>query len=256
MKRDDDEAAFRCTGADCPAQLERSITHFVSRDAMDIEGMGPSIVAQLLEKGHIRNSADIYYLSKETIASMDKMGEKSADNLLSSIEKSKSNDLSRLIYALGIRHIGLGAAKLLCKKLKDIEAFFTADSDTLTSIDDIGEVMADSVISYFAQSHVRDIIDRFKAAGVNTLYIEDEAEGNALDGMTIVLTGTLPTMGRKEAAELIEKNGGKVTGSVSKKTSLVVAGEEAGSKLDKANALGIPVTDEEGLLKLIMKDSL
>ncbi|MBR5505351.1 MAG: NAD-dependent DNA ligase LigA, partial [Clostridia bacterium] len=230
--------------------------HFVSRDAMDIEGMGPSIVAQLLEKGHIRNSADIYYLSKETIASMDKMGEKSADNLLSSIEKSKSNDLSRLIYALGIRHIGLGAAKLLCKKLKDIEAFFTASSDTLTSIDDIGEVMADSVISYFAQSHVRDIIDRFKAAGVNTLYIEDEAEGNALDGMTIVLTGTLPTMGRKEAAELIEKNGGKVTGSVSKKTSLVVAGEEAGSKLDKANALGIPVTDEEGLLKLIMKDSL
>jgi len=256
VKRDDDEAAFRCTGADCPAQLERSITHFVSRDAMDIEGMGPSIVAQLLEKGHIKNSADIYYLSKETIASLDKMGEKSADNLLSAIEKSKSNDLSRLIYALGIRHIGLGAAKLLCKKLKDIEAFFTASSDTLTSIDDIGEVMADSVISYFAQSHVRDIIDRFKEAGVNTLYIEDEAAGNALAGMTIVLTGTLPTMGRKEAAELIEKNGGKVTGSVSKKTSLVVAGEEAGSKLDKANALGIPVTDEEGLLKLIMKDSL
>ena len=251
VQRDEGEAAFRCTGADCPAQLERSITHFVSRDAMDIEGMGPSIVAQLLEKGHIKNSADIYYLDRETIASMDKMGEKSADNLLSAIEKSKSNDLSRLIYALGIRHIGLGAAKLLCKKLKNIEAFFTASSDTLTSIDDIGEVMAQSVISYFAQSHVRDIIDRFKEAGVNTLYIEDEAEGNALDGMTIVLTGTLPTMGRKEAAELIEKNGGKVTGSVSKKTSLVVAGEEAGSKLDKANALGIPVTDEEGLLKLI-----
>ncbi len=251
VKRDEDEAAFRCTGADCPAQLERSITHFVSRDAMDIEGMGPSIVAQLLDKGHIKNSADIYYLDRETIASMDKMGKKSADNLLSSIEKSKSNDLSRLIYALGIRHIGLGAAKLLCKKLKDIEAFFTADSVALTSIDDIGQVMADSVISYFAQSHVRDIIDRFKQAGVNTLYIEEEAQGNALDGMTIVLTGTLPTLGRKEVAELIEKNGGKVTGSVSKKTSLVVAGEEAGSKLDKANALGIPVTDEEGLLKLI-----
>lgn len=249
--REENEAAYRCTGADCPAQLERNITHFVSRDAMDIEGMGPSIVAQLLEKGHIKNSSDIYYLSKETIASMDKMGQKSADNLLASVEKSKSNDLSRLIYALGIRHIGLGAARLICKKLKDIEAFFDTDIETLTSIDDVGEIMAKSVIGYFSQPHVRGIVDRLKEAGVNTKFIEEEKQSSALEGMTIVLTGTMPTMGRKEAAELIKKNGGKVTGSVSKKTSLVVAGEEAGSKLDKANALGIPVTDEAGLLKLI-----
>lgn len=251
VHRDENEAAYRCTGADCPAQLERSITHFVSRDAMDIEGMGPSIVSQLLDKGHIKNCSDLYYLSKETIASMDKMGEKSADNLLLSIEKSKSNDLSRLIYALGIRHIGLGAAKLICKKLKNIDAFFETDLSELTSIDDIGAVMAESVTEFFAQPHVRDIIERMRAAGVNMQYIEQEKQGDALAGMTIVLTGTLPTLGRKEAAQLIEQNGGKVSGSVSKKTSMVVAGEEAGSKLDKANALGIPVIDEEELLKMI-----
>jgi len=249
--RDEGEAAYRCTGADCPAQLERNITHFVSRDAMDIEGMGPSIVAQLLEKKLIKNSSDLYYLSKEDIASMDKMGQKSAENLLASIEKSKSNDLSRLLYALGIRHIGLGAAKAICKKLKNIEAFFDADDQVLTAIDDVGLVMAQSVIGFFAQPHVREMIDRMKAAGVNMEYIEEESAGNALEGMTIVLTGTLPNLGRKEATDLIEKNGGKVTGSVSKKTSLVVAGEEAGSKLDKANSLGIPVVDEDGLMKLI-----
>ena len=249
--RDDGEAAYRCTGADCPAQLERSITHFVSRDAMDIEGMGPSIVAQLLEKGHIKNCADLYYISKESIASMDKMGDKSADNLLRSIEKSKSNDLSRLIYALGIRHIGIGAARQICERLKNIDAFFEADSELLTSIDDVGAVMAESVIGFFAQPHVAQIIDRLKEAGVNMNYIEEEKSGNALDGMTFVITGTLPTMGRKEAAALIEQNGGKVTGSVSKKTTMLLAGEEAGSKLDKANSLGIPVIDEAELFKLI-----
>ena len=249
--RDEGEAAYRCTGADCPAQLERSITHFVSRDAMDIEGMGPSIVAQLLEKGHIKNCADLYYISKESIASMDKMGDKSADNLLRSIEKSKSNDLSRLIYALGIRHIGIGAARQICARLKNIDAFFEADSELLTSIDDVGAVMAESIIGFFAQPHVAQIIDRLKEAGVNMNYIEEEKSGNALDGMTFVITGTLPTMGRKEAAALIEQNGGKVTGSVSKKTTMLLAGEEAGSKLDKANSLGIPVIDEAELFKLI-----
>lgn len=251
VTRDDGEAAYRCTGADCPAQLERSITHFVSRDAMDIEGMGPAIVSQLLEKGHIRNFADIYYLSKDVISSMDKMGDKSADNLLSAIEKSKSNDLPKLIFALGIRHIGLGSAKLICKKLKTIDAFFTVDTQTLTSIDDIGETMARSVVEYFANPRVREIIDRIKDAGVNTEYLSDESSGTKLSGMTFVLTGTLPTLGRKEASELIEKNGGKVTGSVSKKTTMVVAGEEAGSKLDKAKELGIPVIDEEEFLNML-----
>ncbi|MBQ4526957.1 MAG: NAD-dependent DNA ligase LigA [Clostridia bacterium] len=251
VTRDEGEAAYRCTGADCPAQLERTITHFVSRDAMDIEGMGPSIVAQLLERGHIKNSSDIYYLSKETISSMDKLGEKSADNLLAAIEKSKSNDLSRLIYALGIRYIGIGGAKAICKKLKNIDAFFTASADELTEIDDVGAIMAQSVVSFFAQPHVKDMIERMRAAGVNMEYIEEEMQGNNLEGKTIVLTGTLPTLGRKEASELIEKNGGKVSSSVSKKTSFVLAGEEAGSKLDKAKALGIPVVDEEEFLKML-----
>ncbi|MBQ4629634.1 MAG: NAD-dependent DNA ligase LigA [Clostridia bacterium] len=251
VTRDEGEAAYRCTGADCPAQLERTITHFVSRDAMDIEGMGPSIVAQLLERGHIKNSSDIYYLSKETISSMDKLGEKSADNLLAAIEKSKSNDLSRLIYALGIRHIGIGGAKAICKKLKNIDAFFTASADELTVIDDVGAIMAQSVVSFFAQPHVKDMTERMREAGVNMEYIEEEMQGNNLEGKTIVLTGTLPTLGRKEASELIEKNGGKVSSSVSKKTSFVLAGEEAGSKLDKAKALGIPVVDEEEFLKML-----
>lgn len=251
--RDEGESAYRCTGADCPAQLERTITHFVSRDAMDIEGMGPSIVAKLLENGHIKNSSDIYYLDKETLSSVDKLGEKSAENLLGAIEKSKSNDLSRLIYALGIRHIGIGGAKAICKKLKTIENFFTSTTDELTQIEDVGEIMAKSVVSFFAQSHVREIIDRMKNAGVNMDYIEEEKLSNVFEGKTIVLTGTLPTLGRKEASEIIEKNGGKVSSSVSKKTSFVLAGDEAGSKLDKANSLGIPVIDEEEFLKMIGK---
>ncbi len=250
--RDEGEAAYRCTGgATCPAQIERSITHFASRDAMDIEGMGPSVVAKLLGSSHIKNPSDLYFLDKDTISSLDKLGEKSAENLLSSIEKSKSNDLYKLIYALGIRHIGLGNAKLICKRLKNIDAFFKTDVETLTSIDGVGEVMAESVVSFFSQSHVKDMVERFKEANVNTEYIEKENLGDALSGMTIVLTGTLPTLGRKEASELIEKNGGKVSGSVSKKTSLLVAGDDAGSKLTRAKELGIAITDEAGLLELI-----
>ena len=213
--------------------------------------MGPSIVAQLLEKGHIRSCADLYYISKETIASMDKMGEKSAENLLSAIEKSKSNNLSRLVYALGIRHIGSGTAKQICSVLKNIDAFFTADAETLADIEDVGATIAQSVTTFFSRPGVRDMIERMRAAGVNMNYIEEEKTGSALDGMTFVITGTLPTMGRKEAAALIEKNGGKVTGSVSKKTTMLLAGEEAGSKLDKANSLGIPVIDEDKLMELI-----
>ena len=253
VTRDEGEAAYRCTGADCPAQLERSITHFVSRDAMDIEGMGPAIVSQLLEKGYIKSFADLYYLSKDIISSMDKMGDKSADNLLASIEKSKSNDLPRFIFALGIRHIGLGSAKLICRKLKNIDAFFDVDSETLTSVDDIGETMAKSVIDYFANPRVREMIERLKDAGVNMEYLQEQSSGTKLEGMTFVLTGTLPTLGRKEASAIIEENGGKVTGSVSKKTTMVLAGEEAGSKLEKAKALGIPVIDEEEFLNMINK---
>jgi len=251
VHRDEGEAAYRCTGADCSAQLERNITHFVSRDAMDIEGMGSSIVVKLLESNLIKNSSDLYYLKKEDLASVDKLGDKSSDNLISAIEKSKSNDLSRLIYALGIRNIGLGAAKLISAKVKTIDKLFDITKEELTSIDDIGEIMADSVIEFFSQDHVKEMVERFKSAGVNVTYIEEEKLGNVFEGMTVVLTGTLSSMGRKEAAEIIEKNGGKVSGSVSKKTSLVVAGEEAGSKLDKANSLGVKVIDEEEFLKMV-----
>ncbi len=252
VKRDEGEAAYRCTGADCPAQIERTITHFVSRDAMDIDGMGSSIVSKLLESGLIKNSADIYYLKKEDIAAMDKLGEKSSENLIAAIEKSKNNDLSKLLYALGIRHIGLGAAKLIAARVKNIDALFDITEEELTDIDDVGSIMAKSVIDYFSQEHVRDMIERMKAAGVNTVYTAQEALGNVFEGMTVVLTGTLSSMGRKEAADIIEKNGGKVSGSVSKKTSLVIAGEEAGSKLDKANALGVRVIDEEEFLRMII----
>lgn len=251
VKRDEGEAAYRCTGADCPAQLERNITHFVSRDAMDIDGMGSSIVSKLLDSGLIKNSADIYYLKKEDIAKIDKLGEKSSENLLAAIEKSKKNDLSKLLYALGIRHIGLGAAKLIAAKVKNIDALFSVTEEELTSIEDVGGIMAKSVIDYFSQEHVREMTRRMKEAGVNTTYYEQEALGDVFEGMTVVLTGTLLSMGRKEAAEIIEKNGGKVSGSVSKKTSLVIAGEEAGSKLDKAKALGVRVIYEEEFIKMI-----
>ena len=251
VTRDEGEAAYRCTGADCPAQLERTITHFVSRDAMDIDGMGASIVSKLLDAGLIKNSADIYYLKKEDIAKIDKLGEKSSKNLIDAIEKSKHNDLSKLLYALGIRHIGLGAAKLIAAKVKNIDALFGITQEELTSIGDVGAVMAKSVINYFSQGHVKEMIERMKQAGVNTQYTEEEALGNVFEGMTVVLTGTLSSMGRKEAGDIIEKNGGKVSGSVSKKTSLVVAGTDAGSKLEKANALGVKVINEEEFIELL-----
>lgn len=251
VSREDGEAAYRCTGIDCPAQLERNIIHFVSRDAMDIEGMGPSVVAKLLESGIIKSSADIYYITKEQLSGLDKLGDKSADNLLAAIEKSKSNDLSRLIYAMGIRHIGAGAGKLIAKKVKSIDALFDITAEELTEIDDVGGIMAESVVDFFAQPHMREYVDKLKEAGVNTEYIEEGDSGTALEGMTIVVTGTLPTLGRKEATELIEKNGGKASGSVSKKTTYVLAGEAAGSKLTKANELGIPVIDEAEFLRMI-----
>lgn len=249
--REDGEAAYRCTGSDCAAQLERNLIHFVSRDAMDIEGMGPSVISKLLSENLIRSSADLYYLNADEIKGLDKLGEKSADNLINSIEKSKSNDLSKLIFALGIRHIGLGAAKLIAKNVKDIDRLFDITAEELSLIDDIGVVMADSVVDFFSQEGTKELVKKLKDAGVNTKYIEEKDSSDKLDGLTIVVTGTLPTLGRKEATELIEKNGGKASGSVSKKTSYVLAGEAAGSKLTKAKELGIPVIDEEEFLQMI-----
>lgn len=253
VHREEGEAAYRCTGADCPAQLERNLIHFVSRDAMDIEGMGPSVIKKLLAEGLIKSSADIYYLTAEELIKLDKLGEKSAENLLDSIEKSKKNDLPKLIYALGIHHIGAGAAKLIAKRAGSIDALFDVSAEELTEINDVGMIMAESVTDFFAQPHTRTLIQKFKDAGVNTDYIGEARASDALDGMTIVVTGTLPTLGRKEATALIEQNGGKASGSVSKKTSYVLAGEAAGSKLTKANELGIPVIDEAEFMKMIGK---
>ena len=251
VSREEGEAAHRCTNPDCEAQLERNIIHFVSRDAMDIEGMGPSVVAKLMDAKLIKSSADIYYLTKDELLTLEKFGEKSADNLLASIEKSKQNDLSRLIYALGIRHIGNGGAKLVAKKAKTIDALFDMTVDELTTIDDFGTIMAQSVVDFFKQPHIKEYIEKIKNAGVNTEYIEDEGATSILEGKTIVVTGTLPTLSRKDATDLIEKNGGKASGSVSKKTDYVLAGEAAGSKLTKANELGIPVIDEAEFLSMI-----
>ncbi len=249
--REEGEAAYRCTGSDCSAQIERNLIHFVSRDAMDIEGMGPSVISKLLGEGLIKSSADLYYLDANEIKSLDKLGEKSADNLINAIEKSKSNDLAKLIFALGIRHIGLGAAKLIAKNVKDIDKLFDITIEELSLIDDIGAIMAESVVDFFSQEQTKELVKRLKDAGVNTKHIKEEDSSTKLQGLTIVVTGTLPNLDRKEATELIEKNGGKAAGSVSKKTSYVLAGESAGSKLTKAKELNIPVISEEEFLQMI-----
>ncbi|HIV02940.1 MAG TPA: NAD-dependent DNA ligase LigA [Candidatus Aphodoplasma excrementigallinarum] len=243
--REEGEAAHRCTGLDCPAQLQRHIEHFVSRGAMNVEGLGPSIIEQLLARGLISHAADIYYLKAEEVAQMDKMGEKSADNLLRAIEASKQNDVSRLIYALGIRRVGEMPGKLLAKRFGSLDRLMQASREELVSVDEIGEVMADSILAFFADPKNIASIEKLRAAGVNFTAQEADESDLRFAGKTFVLTGTLPTYKREEAKEIIERMGGKVSGSVSKKTDFVLAGAEAGSKLDKANALGVTVIDEE-----------
>ena len=252
VHREEDEAAIRCTDAICPAQLARSIEHFVSRDAMDIEGLGPSIVDKFLENNLIKSSADLYKLQIDDIASLDKMGQKSAENLIASLEKSKGNDMSRLLFALGIRHIGLGAAKKISKAVGSIDALFDITAEELCTIEDVGAIMAQSLVDFFQRESTKELIDSLKESGLNMQSLAtDEATGNALEGLTFVITGTLPTLGRKEATALIEENGGKVTSSVSKKTDYLLAGEEAGSKLDKAKTLGIKIISEEELKNML-----
>ncbi len=244
--REDGEAAHRCTGMNCPAQRLRNIIHFVSGSAMDIDGLGPSIIERFLELGMIETAADLYYLNPKEIAGLDKMGEKSAQNLMASLEKSKSNPLYRLIHALGIRHIGEKAAKLLAKNYPKLSLLRAATVEDLTQIDDIGLAMAESVVEFFEEPQNIAFLERLKNAGVS---MEDQVKETAADqrfaGKTFVLTGTLPTYSRKEASDLIEQFGGKTSSSVSKKTSYVLAGEEAGSKLEKAQNLGITIISEE-----------
>lgn len=250
--REEGEAAYRCTGVNCPAQRFRNIVHFVSRGAMDIDGLGPSIIEQMLDRELIKTAADLYYLKAEQIADMDKMGEKSAQNLINALEKSKTNPLYRLINAFGIRHIGEKAAKVIAKEYKTLDNLREATVEGLTAIDDVGSIMAESVVEYFNELQTIEFIKRLEAAGVNcTDSSEDELVENRFDGKVFVLTGTLSKYKRSEAAKIIESYGGKTSSSVSKKTDYVLAGEEAGSKLDKANKLGVTVITEDEFEEMI-----
>jgi DNA ligase (NAD+) len=222
---------------------------------MNIDGMGPAVVKLLLGEGLISRVSELYTLKKEDISVLERMGEKSAENLISAIEKSKEQGLDKLIYALGIRNIGEKAAKSLAARFGDIENLFTATKEELTEIEDFGEIMADDVISFFAHPGTRRFIDALCAAGVNTKY-ESGKKGDFLAGLTFVLTGTLPTLSRADASALIESYGGKCSGSVSKKTHIVLAGTEAGSKLTKAQSLGIRIIDEEEFLKMIEEQKI
>lgn len=248
--RDAGEAATRCTNPACPAQLLRALAHFVSRDAMNIDGLGTAVLKQLREADLVRSPADLYTLTEASVAALERMGKKSAQNLIRAIEASKEAGADRLLFALGIPGIGQKAAQTLAKRFGSIEALFSADRDTLCAVDDIGAVTADAIVSYFENPAVRNLVGRLTEYGVKTTY-ETVSQGTALAGMTFVLTGTLPSMTRDEASALIEAHGGKVTSSVSKKTSFVVAGAEAGSKLTKAESLGIPVLSEEDLCAMI-----
>ena len=249
--REEGEVAVRCTGVECPAKLYRNLVHFVSREAMNIDGLGESIIDQLMSKNLISNVADIYGLKYEDIASLKKNGKKFAENLTNAIENSKNNELYRLIAALGIRHVGTKAAKVLAKKFKSIDALSKADFYTLSEIDDIGEIVANSIIEFFGQNQTKDLIKRLKNYGVNMKMEIEENEDNRFEGLTFVLTGTLESLTREKASETIEKFGGKVSGSVSKKTNYVIAGEDAGSKLTKAQSLGVMVITEEQFKEMI-----
>lgn len=249
--REEGEAVTRCTGIECPAKLARNIIHFVSKEGMDIDGLGESIVEQLIEKGLISNIADIYALKLEDIASLKKNGKKFAENLVNAIEKSKQNDLHKLITALGIRHVGAKSAKTLAKHCKTLDNLINTDLEELSKIDDVGEITAKSIYEFFKQEQTIDLIEKLKSAGVNTQAQQDTTSDERFKGMTFVLTGSLEKYTREEAAKIIEKHAGKVSSSVSKKTTYVLAGEDAGSKLTKAQDLGVNIITEQEFEEMI-----
>ena len=248
--REEGEAAVRCVNPECPAQLLRNVIHFCSRDAMDIEGLGDALVEKFISENLISNVADIYDITAGEIMMLEGHQEKSAKNLVEAIGRSKKNDLSRLLFALGIRHIGQKAAKLLSEYFGDIDSIIAASEEEIAEIDGFGGIMAKSAAEFFSMTQTADLIERLKAAGVNMKSLKGKSDDQRFAGLTFVLTGTLPTLSRKEATEIIENLGGKASSSVSKKTSYVVAGEEAGSKLQKATDLGIPVITQDDLLKM------
>ncbi len=249
--REEGEAALRCVNPECPAQLLRHLIHFASRDAMDIEGLGPAVLEQLLAQELVKSPADLYRLTVSQLMTLERMGEKSSQNLVDAIAKTKENDLYRLIFALGIRHIGQKAAKLLTGRFRNVDELFAASQEEIASIEGFGGIMAESVAEFFAQPGTARLIGELRDAGVNLESRAAETADARFAGKTFVLTGTLPTMTRNEASALVEKYGGKVSSSVSKKTSYVLAGEEAGSKLTKANQLGVTVITEEEFLKML-----
>ena len=249
--RQEGEAATRCIGIECPAKQYRNIIHFASREAMNIKGLGESIIEELLERKLISNIADLYFLKAEDFESMKKDGKKFASNLINAINESKNNDLSKLITGLGINNIGVKAAKALVKKFKNIENIKNAKFEEINQIDDFGEIMASSVYEFFKQEQTIDLLEKLKQAGVNMESEEEEASDNRFEGQAFVLTGALDSFSRKEAESIIEKFGGKTSSSVSKKTSFVLAGEDSGSKLVKANELGVKVISEEDFKNMI-----
>ena len=248
--RDEDEAAIRCINPECPAQLLRNLIHFCSRDAMDIEGLGPAIIETFVNEGMIAKTYDIYNLDFNKILSLEGFKETSANNIINSVNNSKNNDLSKLIFALGIRHIGAKAGKLLADYFKDIDLVMNASVDDILQIDGFGKIMAESVVEFFSSDSTKELIEKLKEAGVN-MKSTNVVEDTRFSGMTFVLTGTLPTLKRAEASRIIESFGGKTSSSVSKKTTYVLAGEEAGSKLDKANKLGVQIISEEEFKEMI-----
>ncbi len=250
VSRDPDGAAIRCTGAECPAQLLRNLTHFASRNAMDIDGLGPAVMNQLIESGLVRTAADLYRLQAEEIAKLERMGQKSADNAVKAIAKSKENDLWRLLFALGIRQVGEKAAKVLASHFGSFAALRDATEEELTAIDDIGAITAAYIRRWMESPQSQDLMTRLQAAGVN-MECKEEKVDNRFAGMTFVLTGSLEKFTREEAGDMVEERGGKAASSVSKKTTYVVAGPGAGSKLRKAQELGIPVLTEEEFLALL-----
>ena len=252
VERKGAEAAIRCTNPHCPALGREGLIHFVSREAMNIEGCGPSVINVLLDAGLVRDAADLYSLKKEDVLKLERMGERSADKLLAAIAASKANELDKLLFALGIRHVGAKVARTLAVEFGSMEALLTAEADQLAAIRDIGAVIAESVVTWLSVPTNRDLLERLEAAGLTmTFTAPASSEDNPFFGKTLVFTGTMPTLGRAEAKTMAQDVGAKVSGSVSKKTDYVIAGAEAGSKLEKAQALGVTVLDEAEFLKML-----
>jgi DNA ligase (NAD+) len=247
---DEDGAILRCTGLDCPAQLQARLQHFASRGGMDIEGLGDKLAAQLVESSLVKRAADLYRLDLATLTGLERMGEKSAQNFIGALERSKHPPLRRFLYALGIRHVGDATARALADHFRDVRAMYDADADALTRVKDVGPEMAKVIAGFFSSPQNREGVEALLAAGVSPQPPEDTSRG-PFAGRTVVLTGTLAALTRDQAKEEVERRGGKVSGSVSRKTDFLVAGEEAGSKLKKAAELGVKVLDERAFLDLL-----